>query len=108
MPPLSARMTHLRILGAPHVHANPFDLVRPVQHPHRRRFVPTAATSTPLFDQLRTMLLRGRYRRIDPWFGDCYWTIEYRLEDHHEDDAIGIIIPSPKISTAIPMTEAST
>ena len=53
-----------------------------------------AATSTPLFDQLRTMLL-GMDEIVESirWFGDCWhWTIEYRLEDHHEDDAIGILM----------------
>ena len=67
-----------------------------------------AVTSTPLFDQLRTMFL-GLDEIVESirWFGDCWhWTIEYTLEDHHEDDAVGIIIPSPEdLQIAIPMTQ---
>ena len=65
-------------------------------------------TAVPLFDQARAMFL-GFDEIIESvrWFGDCWhWTIEFALEDHHEDDSLGIIIPSPEdLQVAIPLKD---
>lgn len=66
--------------------------------------------STQLFDQAHAMF-HGLDEIVESirWYGDCWhWTIEYTLEDHHdESDAIGLIIPSPEdLQLAIPMTES--
>jgi hypothetical protein len=69
-----------------------------------------AEPAIPLFDQVRAMF-QGFDEIVESirWYGDCWhWTIEYTLEDHHdENDAIGLIIPSPEdLQLAIPMTES--
>ena len=64
-------------------------------------------TDAPLFDQARALFMGlEEIEESFRWFGDCWhWVIQYRLADHHEDEPLGIIIPSPEdLQIGMPMS----
>lgn len=66
------------------------------------------ATSRPLFDHARSLFMdMDEIEQDFAWYGECWhWVITFSLADHHDDEPLGIIIPSPEdLQVAMPMDQ---